>query len=208
MVSFISSWAQGIIISIIIATIIEIVLPEGNNKKYVKTIIGIYIIFVMINPLISKISNKSININKILEDARKEAEEIEINDLTIETNRYIQETYIDKLEDDIKQKVKEKGYNVNSFNLKIETEDEENYGYIKQIDLCISKIDEIQESENITNNMIEEIENVEIKISDNNEIDNNITNEKESISSGEKEILIDYLSNEYGIDKKEIHIKE
>ena len=36
MVKFINSWAQGIILAVIIATIIEIILPEGNNKKYVK----------------------------------------------------------------------------------------------------------------------------------------------------------------------------
>ena len=38
MVNFINSWVQGIILSIIIATIIEIILPEGNNKKYVRLI--------------------------------------------------------------------------------------------------------------------------------------------------------------------------
>ena len=207
MVNFINSWVQGIIIAIIISTIIEIVLPEGNNKKYVKTIIGIYIIFVMINPLISKILNKSININKILEEASKEVEKFEINDLTIETNTYIQETYIDKIEDDIKQKVKEKGYNVNSINLKIETENEENYGYIKKIDLCISKIDEVQKIENTTDNMIEGIENVEIVISDNEASTSDSNDEKKSISSEEKETLINYLSNEYGVETNGIHIK-
>ena len=38
MVSVINSWAQGIIPAEIIATIIEIILPEGNNKKYIKMI--------------------------------------------------------------------------------------------------------------------------------------------------------------------------
>ena len=36
MVKFINSWAQGIILGVIIATIIEMILPEGNNKKFVK----------------------------------------------------------------------------------------------------------------------------------------------------------------------------
>ena len=34
MIKFINSWAQGIILAVIIATIIEIILPEGKNKKY------------------------------------------------------------------------------------------------------------------------------------------------------------------------------
>lgn len=45
MINWISNWAQGIIVAVIIGTIIEMVLPEGNCKKYVKVVIGIYIIF-------------------------------------------------------------------------------------------------------------------------------------------------------------------
>ncbi len=33
MISFISSWTQGIIVSVIIASIIEMILPDGNSKK-------------------------------------------------------------------------------------------------------------------------------------------------------------------------------
>ena len=54
MIKFINSWAQGIILAVIIATIIEIILPEGKNKKYVKTVIGVYILFTIIYPLIKK----------------------------------------------------------------------------------------------------------------------------------------------------------
>ena len=69
MVSFINSWAQGIILAIIIATIIEIVLPDGKNKKYIKTIIGIYVLFSIIYPIITKISNKQINLNSVVDAA-------------------------------------------------------------------------------------------------------------------------------------------
>jgi len=72
MISIINSWAKGIILAIIIATIIEIILPEGNNKKYIKTIIGIYILFVMIHPFIS--TNK-ININSIIHDTAGKVDE-------------------------------------------------------------------------------------------------------------------------------------
>ena len=38
---FISSWVQGIIVAVVIATIIEMILPEGNSKKYIKIVIGV-----------------------------------------------------------------------------------------------------------------------------------------------------------------------
>ena len=31
-----TTWAQGIIVAVIITTIIELILPEGNHKKYIK----------------------------------------------------------------------------------------------------------------------------------------------------------------------------
>ena len=36
MISWMSNWAQGIIVALIVGTIIEMILPNGNNKKYVK----------------------------------------------------------------------------------------------------------------------------------------------------------------------------
>ena len=43
MIEFFRSWCEGIIVAVIIAMLIEAILPEGNNKKYVKVVIGIYI---------------------------------------------------------------------------------------------------------------------------------------------------------------------
>ena len=42
---FLNSWLQGIIVSVVISTIIEMILPNGNTKKYVKVVLGIYVMF-------------------------------------------------------------------------------------------------------------------------------------------------------------------
>lgn len=34
-----SSWAQGIVVAVIIGTIIEMILPEGSSKKYIKVVV-------------------------------------------------------------------------------------------------------------------------------------------------------------------------
>ena len=36
MIDYISSWAGQIITSVIIVTILEMILPNGNSKKYIK----------------------------------------------------------------------------------------------------------------------------------------------------------------------------
>ena len=43
MIDFIKQWENQIIVAIIIATIFEMILPNSNNKKYIKMIIGIYV---------------------------------------------------------------------------------------------------------------------------------------------------------------------
>ena len=54
--NWISDWIQGIIIAVVIGTIIEMILPDGNCKKYVKVVIGVYILFSIISPVITKIT--------------------------------------------------------------------------------------------------------------------------------------------------------
>ena len=60
MIEWISRWAEQIVVAVIIATVIEMILPNGNNKKYVKVVIGIYILFTIISPIITKISGKNL----------------------------------------------------------------------------------------------------------------------------------------------------
>lgn len=57
MVLFLRNWCEQIIISIFISIIIEMLIPAGNKKKYVKVVVGIYIMFVILNPIISNIQN-------------------------------------------------------------------------------------------------------------------------------------------------------
>ena len=52
MILAIKNWCEGIIIAIIISIIVELLLPNGNNRKYVKVVSGIYIMFVILNPLL------------------------------------------------------------------------------------------------------------------------------------------------------------
>ena len=41
MINAMSTWAKSIILAVIVSTIIQMILPEGKNKKYIKTITSI-----------------------------------------------------------------------------------------------------------------------------------------------------------------------
>lgn len=201
LVKLINSWAQGIILAVIIATIIEIIIPEGNNKKYIKIVIGIYILFSIIQPLINVISNKTINLNSIITKASNEMEKVNKNIVVIETNSYIEDTYINNLKENISQVIKEKGFEVEELNLYIEIKDEQRYGQINKI---VMKI--VKSSEEFESNIVSNIEKIEINISDSNL---NKENEgKIKISEDEINDLKKYLNVTYSIEMEKIYINE
>lgn len=200
MINWISNWAQGIIVAVIIGTIIEMVLPEGNCKKYVKVVIGIYILFSIISPVISKMTGKTLQVSDILE-LDKYIENVENNNLygTLDkdnTNN-IKEIYINSLKIDIKYKIEAKGYTVG--NVELEVQKNEEYT-LKNISIEIYKKEEKEEN---VQNETSKIETINIDISQNTTRDNS---EKEKISENEKKKLREYISMVYEISEKNINI--
>lgn len=203
MISWLSKWAQGIIVAVIIATLIELILPNGSSKKYVKVVIGVYILFTIISPVIEKLKNDDFGINEIL-NTQKYEEELAKSDNTIsaklESNnsRTIKDIYISNLTIDIQTKLKEKGYEVISANIKIK--DDENYT-IEKIIINLNKIEnEKNEKDNIENVNIEKIQ-----IKENNST-NNINENAKTLTESQKKEIKDYLSKTYDIDAKNIEI--
>ena len=54
MIKFLSNWIGQIAIAVIIVSIFEMVLPKGNLKKYIKVVLGIYVIYCLISPFVNK----------------------------------------------------------------------------------------------------------------------------------------------------------
>ena len=192
MINFISSWTGGIVVSVVISTLLEMILPEGKNKKYIKTVIGVYILFSIISPIISKIKGGSLDTNSL----------IDINDMfskntvevaSIDTSTSIEKIYITNLKQDIKNKLEEKGYKVNNISIIADTKDK-TYGQIKQINLNISKIEK--------KNLIEPINEVSIQI---NKTDTKVP---DILPDNVVKELKEYLSNMYDVEQNIIKINE
>ncbi len=197
---WISSWIQGIIIAVIISTIIEMILPEGNCKKYIKVVIGVYILFSIISPIITKVTGNEFRVSDIFDLGRYIEVSTEDTQTNIENNQLnqIKQVYISNLKNDIKQKVEQKGYKIKNINIEVENNNEYT---LKNITLQIYK----SEEENTTN-QIETVDKIEIQITnnENNTIDSN--KETINISSKEKEELKEYLSNTYSLNEEKINI--
>ena len=190
MVEIINSWAQKIIIVIIICTIIEMILPEGKNKKYIKTVIGIYVVFTIISPIISNINTNTLNLSKHFEI--EESQTVETS-TTINTNKYIEEVYKEKLKSDIRTKIEVMDYAVQNIDLVIETENEETYGTILKLGLQVKE---------------QQQEEVQSKIKINKIVvgDERKEEPSSSISDKEKEKIKQYLAEMYYINTNDINI--
>lgn len=200
MIKFINSWAQGIILAVIIATIIEIILPEGKNKKYVKTVIGVYILFTIIYPLINKVTKT--NINTLIENTTKQMSTYqENNSLKIDTDKYIESTYKKKIEEDIRKRANEKNLNITSLNVYIETEDENRYGMLNSLVMKVEKNEASKKNNNV--NQIKEV-----NISKNVQNNEMIENKDKTVTEKEINEFKEYINATYYLEKEKIHINE
>lgn len=152
MVEWISNWAESIIVAVIIATIIEMILPEGNSKKYIKVVIGVYVLFTIITPVINKFTGEDVQVSDILDlDTYIEEAEASVKmQNTIQDNNQssIMGMYSSGLKDDMKAKIEAKGYIVNSVDINIA--DDESYT-IEGITLDLENVEE--EKSGDTNNV-------------------------------------------------------
>lgn len=199
---FISVWAQGIIVSVIIATIIEIILPDSSNSKYVKVVIGVFVLFSIVSPIINKFSNNKIS-NEINFDSyikTSTSNSAITTNVNMNNEDTIRKIYEENLKVDIKTKITQKGYIVGNINL--ETLNNNEYT-LNKIDLKIiakNKSTNQNSNSNVTT-IVENIENIRVDIGGSSK---NKQEEKSVISESEKRKLKEYLSSVYEVNENNI----
>lgn len=147
MINYISSWAEQVIICIIAITVLEMILPKGNSKKYIKTIMGVYILYTIISPGIKLITGKDIKINYSEYEKYFDTQETyaDIKQSNIE------KTYKAEIEKQIKLDVENMGYFVSEVNIKFNLKE----GIIKNIVINLAKEKKETNTINISINEIE-----------------------------------------------------
>ena len=226
MIEFLSNWAKGLGLAIIVVSILEMLLPNGKNKKYVRTVMGVYIMFSIITPFIenSKIFAVSeIDFNKYIEESN--IENIEIDQSSMDNK--IQKLYISEMEKDIKQKIENKGYIVIDCKVSANIQNTNEESRVTKIELDVEKNENIQENnkkeiiheegiiENIVVDEIQKIKSIDVYVGDdkkNKEDKENKENKNKEEKRGRittvdiqniKKILIE----EYGVNEKCLEIK-
>ena len=206
LIEWISLWAQQVIVAVIIATLLEMILPNGNNKKYIKTVIGIYVLFVILSPIVSKVVNGETSFSELnYEDYLKNDEIYSTmsNNLSNEVNTDIKQTYIVSLKQDIKTKLDQKGFIASNINVQVNLIDEKQYGFIEYMIMSVTKKIEENEEDNESKNIIKvnQVNNVSIKDGKQETV-----KKADNITASEERQIKDFLKEEYGIKKENIKI--
>lgn len=181
MINFLSNWIEQIAISVIIVSIFELILPKGNLKKYIKVVLGIYIIFCMISPFVNSSALYDIG-NIDLENYTKNNVSNNTNVNQESMDLRLQNLYIKEMKKDISKKVEDAGYKLSKCDIDADLNNSSENAGIHSISLTLSK---------------KNIEKVEIDFASKNEVKN--TNEEEQI----REDIAKY----YEIDKNLINVK-
>lgn len=183
MIEFLVSWAEQLIVALIIIVVVEMVLPnQSSYKKYIKIILGIFILYVVITPLINnKISNlelKSIAVENTINTTQYEN--------VIDYEKQIESTYKIKLKEEMEQYLNEKQYELIKINSELS---------YKNDNLKIEKIEmQIKRKKQSAEGRIA-INKIDI-------------NANEKISQDDINKLVEDIEKDYEIEKDKISISE
>ena len=166
-------------------------LPDNTNKKYVKIVIGIFILFTIISPFISKFGN-GVNLNldnleKYMTPSQEAYVEVPTNANSITDDETVKKLYLENLKNEIKTGIENLNYTVNSVNIQLENG--ETYGNIDSITLNVEP-----------KNKVETVEKVNINIGG----DTAQTKEKSKLSQEDVKTIKDFLYTNYEIDKEKV----
>ena len=214
MINFLSLWVKNLSLALIVVSILEMLLPNNKTKKYIKMVMGLYILFSIIAPFVNNSNVFNFNIEDVYSNYSKEISSTtdEVNQVSM--NERLNQLYKEQLESDITKKVEEKGYDVRK--CKVNAHISESDTGIESITLEIDgknsekndksdKSSETNSTENMNNTLedkivkeIQKIQKVEIDVSKGD--DNEDTNS--AITKTDVKIIKDFLTKEYGVSEK------
>lgn len=214
MIEFMSSWVKGLGLAIVIVSILEMLLPNNKTKKYIRVVMGVYILFTIISPFVS--NQEVFNLNDInLEEYSTAQTSTSLNQTSMDER--IKELYIEELEKDITKKLTEKGYEVTSCKVKAEISDKEEETKINKIKVNVKKsqkdesASDKEEEQNFENQIVTEIQKIKpidtsIQTKDTQKEKETDESKSTEVSKSDIQNIKKFLIEEYGVSEKCLEI--
>ena len=192
--SFVSSWLKDIVVLFILISIVELIMPKGNMKRYINLVIGLLVIYTIINPF-TKLLKLDFNLDQGVFNYFQEEDILSSPNFSLQQDELIENLYKDKIIKELTEAVENNAnYNIIDISIGI-TNSKEDYGEIDYINLIVSK-------EDIRKNKDKKIAIKKIVAVDTGN-DSEIENDEESKEISE---LKDFISSKYSISKEKVDI--
>lgn len=139
MIDLFRNWISVLLCLGIFVTIIRLVIPKNNLRKYIYSLIGIITIIALVSPLIDIFKNNDMqdSIKSVLSNLDEQ------ENVNVDTEKYsnvkeeaVKKSFIQSIKNDVKSKLEEKSIGVKSVYVFIS----DNYD-IEKIEINIEKID-------------------------------------------------------------------
>lgn len=198
MIEFLSSWTKGLGVTIVVVSILEMLLPNNKTKKYIRMVLGVFVIFNIISPLIQNKDKLDLS-NLDIEDYTTVQTTSTVTQTSMDER--INKLYEEELEKDIIKKVQEKGYDVKNAKINTTRNDEQEWE-INQIQLSIEKGKEsVKETETVENKIVTEIQKVK-KVDTKISKEEKTSNQDKKVTNTDIQNVKKFLIEEYGVNEK------
>ena len=149
MLDFLISWAEQLVFALIIIVIIEMIIPaESSFIKYIKVVLGIFLIYTIISPILTNKISK-IQFESLSKETSAKVIKYENN---INYEKQLDEAYKINLKNNLDQFYNEKEYTITKYDFDIKcTNSEVN---IKKIEL---EIKDNNQSKNMDNESLKDL---------------------------------------------------
>ncbi|MDO4283318.1 MAG: stage III sporulation protein AF [Clostridia bacterium] len=134
-------WINSMLCIGIFVLFIKLVIPNNHLKKYIYSMIGIITIITVISPVMNFFENDTMesSLNQVISDISSNEMAISVDNSNINkyqdlNNQAVKQGFIDKLSDDIKSKLENKGVSIKDVEVNLDNE----YG-IEKIKIAVKK---------------------------------------------------------------------
>lgn len=208
MLEYLKIWIKNIVVIMMLGLVLEVFIPRGDLKKYVKMVMGLFVILVMLQPLLKLVDyNFSLATEVNIKNFPGKEEIITKGNLLKQENeRMAIENYKLNLENQIK-KIVETYNGIDNVRANVDVYDDEKdarYGLIRSVELIL----EMRETPQFKKSGIKPVEKVNIQIFPDREKENQEPSAKDTgmINEGLFEKIRKTLSDLYRIPPNNIRI--
>jgi stage III sporulation protein AF len=155
-----SLWAEQIVLAVIVATIIEMILPKNKNKKYIQMVVSVYVLFNIISPIINNKEEFSIEKFNIENYETKSQYEIEQSSM----DEKLEKIYVEELKNTVISKFKENDFEVTKCNVEAVLDTTKKNAGIHSITVKIKNLYDEEKATQVKSELASEFEIEEDKI--------------------------------------------